>query len=174
MLPITEIAQKLGLRADDIYQYGPLAKLTWHAVQKLQAQPMRGKLVLVTAMTPTQYGEGKTTTSIGLIQGLAHHGIQAMGALREPSLGPVFGAKGGGTGGGKASLEPSARINLHCTGDLHAITAANNLLAALVDNAVYFNQRRLKSVTWKRCIDMNDRFLRNTVIGLGGAAHGVP
>jgi formate--tetrahydrofolate ligase len=125
-------------------------------------------------MTPTKYGEGKTTTSIGLVQGLAKRGVRAMAALREPSLGPVFGAKGGGTGGGRATLEPSARINLHCTGDLHAITAANNLLSALVDNAMYFDPKRFKSVTWKRCIDMNDRFLRNTVIGLGGAANGVP
>ncbi len=174
MLPITDVAKKVGLSADDIVQYGPLAKLSWPTVNRLRESGKRGKLVLVSAMTPTKYGEGKTTTSIGLVQGLARRGVKAMAALREPSLGPVFGAKGGGTGGGKAVLEPSARINLHCTGDLHAITAANNLLAALVDNAINFDQRRFKSVTWKRCIDMNDRFLRNTVIGLGGTANGVP
>ncbi len=174
MLPILDVAKKLGLTADDVHQYGPLAKLTWPTLNRLRAQGPRGKLVLVTAMTPTKYGEGKTTTSIGLVQGLSRRGVNAMAALREPSLGPVFGAKGGGTGGGQAVLEPSARINLHCTGDLHAITAANNLLAALVDNAINFDQRRFKSVTWKRCIDMNDRFLRSTVIGLGGSANGVP
>lgn len=174
MLPINDVAAKVGLSAGDLEAYGPLAKLSWKTVNRLRAAPPRGKLVLVTAMTPTKYGEGKTTTSIGLVQGLARRGVRAMAALREPSLGPVFGAKGGGTGGGQATLEPSARINLHCTGDLHAITAANNLLAALVDNAINFDQRRFKSVTWKRCIDMNDRFLRNTVIGLGGSANGVP
>ena len=174
MLPILDVAKKLGLGAEDLHLYGPLAKLTWPTLHKLRAQPPHGKLVLVSAMTPTKYGEGKTTTSIGLVQGLARRGVKAMAALREPSLGPVFGAKGGGTGGGQASLEPSARINLHCTGDLHAITAANNLLAALVDNAINFEQRKFKQVTWKRCIDMNDRFLRNTVIGLGGPASGVP
>jgi formate--tetrahydrofolate ligase len=174
MLPILDVAKKLSLTADDLHLYGPLAKLSWPTLNKLRAQGPKGKLVLVSAMTPTKYGEGKTTTSIGLVQGLARHGVKAMAALREPSLGPVFGAKGGGTGGGQAQLEPSARINLHCTGDLHAITAANNLLAALIDNALNFEQRKFKQVTWKRCIDMNDRFLRNTVIGLGGPAHGVP
>ncbi len=174
MLPILDVAKKLGLTAEDLELYGPLAKLSWPTLNRLREQGTRGKLVLVSAMTPTKYGEGKTTTSIGLVQGLARRGVKTMAALREPSLGPVFGAKGGGTGGGQATLEPSARINLHCTGDLHAITAANNLLAALVDNAINFDQRRFKQVTWKRCIDMNDRFLRNTVIGLGGSAHGVP
>ncbi len=174
MLPIVDVAKKLGLTAEDIIQYGPLGKLSWPTVNRLRAQPPRGRLVLVSAMTPTKYGEGKTTTSIGLVQGLARRGVNAMAALREPSLGPVFGAKGGGTGGGRATLEPSARINLHCTGDLHAITVANNLLAALVDNALHFGQRSFRQVTWKRCIDMNDRFLRGTVIGLGGPANGVP
>ncbi|MBL9039323.1 MAG: formate--tetrahydrofolate ligase, partial [Archangium sp.] len=175
MRPILDVAKALDLGPDDLLLHGPhLAKLGWPTVNRLRRAGPRGKLVLVSAMTPTKYGEGKTTTSIGLTQGLVRRGVHAMAALREPSLGPVFGAKGGGTGGGKASLEPSARINLHCTGDLHAITAANNLLAALVDNAINFGQQRFKSVTWKRCIDMNDRFLRNTVIGLGGSAHGVP
>ena len=174
MLPIIDVAKKVGLTADDLLLYGPLAKLSWPTLHRLHKQGPRGKLVLVSAMTPTKYGEGKTTTSIGLVQGLARRGVKAMAALREPSLGPVFGAKGGGTGGGRAVLEPSARINLHCTGDMHAITAANNLLAALIDNAINFEQRRFKEVTWKRCIDMNDRFLRNTVIGMGGPSHGVP
>lgn len=174
MLPITDVAKKLELSGDDLLLYGPLAKLSWSTVNRLRSKGPRGKLVLVSAMTPTKYGEGKTTSSIGLIQGLMRKGVRAMAALREPSLGPVFGAKGGGTGGGKAALEPSARINLHCTGDLHAITSANNLLAALVDNSINFDQKRFKQVTWKRCIDMNDRFLRNTVIGLGGTANGVP
>ncbi len=175
MLPITDVAKRLDLTADDLLLQGPhLAKLSWKTMARLKERPPRGKLVLVSAMTPTKYGEGKTTTTIGLVQGLVRKGAKVMAALREPSLGPVFGAKGGGTGGGKATLEPSARINLHCTGDLHAITAANNLLAALVDNAINFDQKRFKQVTWKRCIDMNDRFLRNTVIGLGGTANGVP
>ncbi|MDP3233540.1 MAG: formate--tetrahydrofolate ligase [Myxococcales bacterium] len=172
---IADVARRLELSPDDLLFQGPhLAKLSWATMARLRAKPPRGKLVLVSAMTPTKYGEGKTTTTIGLVQGLVRKGAKAMAALREPSLGPVFGAKGGGTGGGKASLEPSARINLHCTGDLHAITAANNLLAALVDNAINFDQKRFKQVTWKRCIDMNDRFLRSTVIGLGGPANGVP
>jgi formate--tetrahydrofolate ligase len=174
MLPITDVAKKLELSADDLVLYGPLAKLSWPTVNRLRGQGPQGKLVLVSAMTPTKYGEGKTTTSIGLTQGLVRKGVRAMAALREPSLGPVFGAKGGGTGGGRATLEPSARINLHCTGDLHAVTAANNLLAALVDNAIHFDQKRFRRVSWRRCIDLNDRSLRNTVIGLGGTANGVP
>jgi len=174
MLPIIDVAKKAGLSTEDLIPLGPLAKLNWQTVNRLRERGPKGKLVLVTAMTPTRYGEGKTTTSIGLAQGLARRGVSAMAALREPSLGPVFGAKGGGTGGGKAMLLPSAQINLHCTGDLHAITAANNLLAALIDNAINFDQKKFKTVSWKRCIDMNDRFLRNTVIGLGGPASGVP
>jgi formate--tetrahydrofolate ligase len=175
MLPINDVARTLDLNAEDLQPYGShLAKLSWKTVNRLKSSRPKGKLVLVTAMTPTKYGEGKTTTTIGLLQGLARRGARVMGALREPSLGPVFGAKGGGTGGGQASLEPSSRINLHCTGDLHAITAANNLLSALVDNAINFEHKHLRHVTWKRCIDMNDRFLRHTVIGLGGAANGVP
>jgi formate--tetrahydrofolate ligase len=174
LLPITDVAKKLDLTLEDLLPYGPMAKLAWPTVNRLTNAKPRGKLVLVSAMTPTKYGEGKTTTTIGLTQGLVRRGVRAMAALREPSLGPVFGAKGGGTGGGQACIEPSARINLHCTGDLHAITAANNLLAALVDNAMNFEQQKFKQVTWRRCIDMNDRFLRNTVIGLGGPASGVP
>ena len=175
MRHITDVAKALDLSPEDILQYGPhLAKLSWKTVARLKAEQPRGKLVLVSAMTPTKYGEGKTTTSIGLVQGLSRKGVRAIAALREPSLGPVFGAKGGGTGGGKAAIEPSARINLHATGDMHAITASNNLLAALVDNAINFGQKQFKTVSWRRCIDMNDRFLRNTVIGLGGPSSGVP
>lgn len=174
MLPITDVASKLDLAPADLLPYGPLAKLSWATINRLKQQGPRGKLVLVSAMTPTKYGEGKTTTTIGLTQGLQRRKVRVVAALREPSLGPVFGAKGGGTGGGRAAVEPSARINLHCTGDLHAITSANNLLAALVDNAINFDQKRFKQVTWRRCIDMNDRFLRNTVIGLGGPSSGVP
>jgi formate--tetrahydrofolate ligase len=175
MRTITDIAKDLGLSGQDILPFGHhLAKVSFPTYERLRTAPPRGKLVLVSAMTPTKYGEGKTTTSIGLTQGLVRRGHKAVAALREPSLGPVFGAKGGGTGGGQSTMEPSTRINLHCTGDLHAIGAANNLLAALVDNGLNFGTAPLKQVMWRRCIDMNDRFLRNTVIGLGGPAHGVP
>jgi formate--tetrahydrofolate ligase len=170
-----DIAKDLGLVADDLLPFGNhLAKLSYPTFERLRSAPPRGKLVLVSAMTPTKYGEGKTTTTVGLTQGLTRRGHKAVAALREPSLGPIMGAKGGGTGGGRASMEPSTRINMHCTGDLHAIGAANNVLATLADNALNFSQGALKHVTWRRCIDMNDRFLRNAVIGLGGPANGVP
>src|SRR3954447_3387352 len=175
MRHIYDVAKDLGLTADDILPFGQhLAKVSFPTFERLRTAPARGKLVLVTAMTPTKYGEGKTTTTVGLTQGLVRRGHKAVAALREPSLGPIFGAKGGGTGGGKATMEPSTRINMHCTGDLHAIGAANNVLAALADNALNFGSTPLKQITWRRCIDMNDRFLRNAVIGLGGPAHGVP
>ncbi len=175
MRSITDVAKDLGLTSDDILPFGHhLAKVSFPSYEKLRSAPPRGKLVLVTAMTPTKYGEGKTTTTLGLTQGLVRRGHKAVAALREPSLGPVFGAKGGGTGGGLSTMEPSTRINLHCTGDMHAISASNNLLSALCDNALNFGTAPLKQITWRRCIDMNDRFLRNTVIGLGGPAHGVP
>lgn len=175
--PIVDVAASLGLSQADLFAYGPhLAKPSFDAFERLRTAPARAKLVLVSAMTPTKYGEGKTTTTIGLCQGLSRRGHTVAAALREPSLGPVFGAKGGGTGGGRSCMEPSARINLHCTGDLHAITSANNLLAALVDNRLHFRQGEhpLREVTWKRCLDMNDRSLRNLVVGLGGTANGVP
>ncbi len=177
MKPIQEVAASIDLSPDSLYAFGPhLAKLSTPTFEKLRTGPSRGALVLVSAMTPTKYGEGKTTTTVSLAQGLKRRGQRVIAALREPSLGPVFGAKGGGTGGGQALVEPSARINLHCTGDLHAITSANNLLAALADNALYFKApiATLDRISWKRCLDMNDRFLRNTVIGLGGKANGVP
>ncbi len=179
LAPIEEIAQALGLAKGDIEQFGlGKAKITYEAMSRLLgAEEKRGKLVLVTAITPTKAGEGKTTTSIGLAQALWKLGKKSLAALREPSLGPVFGMKGGGTGGGKAQLVPMEDINLHCTGDLHAITTANNLLAALVDNHIFYgNQLNFDSRTipFKRAIDMNERALRDIVQGLGGKGNGYP
>jgi formate--tetrahydrofolate ligase len=179
LAPIDEIASSLGLAKNDIEQFGlGKAKITYEAMSRLlNAKKKRGKLVLVTAITPTKAGEGKTTTSIGLAQALWKLGKKSLAALREPSLGPVFGMKGGGTGGGKAQLVPMADINLHCTGDLHAITTANNLLAALTDNHIFYgNQLNIDSRTiqFKRAIDMNERALRDIVQGLGGKGNGYP
>ncbi len=178
MRPIQEVARDLDLAAEDLSLFGDqMAKLRHGTLQRLLEAPPRAKLILVSAMTPTKSGEGKTTTSVGLAQGLARRGKRAMLALRQPSLGPVFGAKGGGTGGGRAQLVPSERINLHFTGDLHAIGAANNLLAALVDNALHFRAALgldPRRVLWRRALDMNDRSLRRMVIGLGGTSEGVP
>lgn len=160
--PISQIAQGLGLSSTALWPYGPyMAKLTQATVTQLQAQPARAKLVLVTAISPTPAGEGKTTTTIGLTDALNLAGLPAIACLREPSLGPVFGLKGGATGGGQAQIVPMEAINLHFTGDFHAITAANNLLAALVDNHIFQgNALGIHSVTWRRCLDMNDRALR--------------
>lgn len=173
--PITEVAAELGLSSEDVLPWGrDRAKVSLEALGHSRRQ---GRLVLVSAITPTPPGEGKTTMSVALAMGLRKRGRRAVAALRQPSLGPVFGVKGGGTGGGAASLEPAADINLHFTGDIHAITTAHNLLAALVDNAVYFGAPvALEStrVRWRRAMDMNDRFLRNVIVGLGGKAHGVP
>ncbi len=176
--PIADVAADLGLHPDDVIPYGrDKAKVDLAALDRPRRG--KGKLVLVSAITPTPAGEGKTTTSIGLTMGLVRMGRRAVCALREPSLGPVFGVKGGGTGGGRAQLVPSNEINLHFTGDLHAITAANNLLAAIVDNELHFagpdsalglDPRR---TTWRRAIDMNDRALRDVVVGLGGRNGGV-
>jgi formate--tetrahydrofolate ligase len=170
--PIAALAEELGLDPDAWEPYGRhVAKLDPRVGDR------RGRLVLVTAITPTVAGEGKTTTSIGLAQGLRRLGASACLALREPSVGPCFGAKGGGTGSGRAALFPADRINLHFTGDLHAIGAAHNLLAALLDNHLHFgNARRIdpRRVTWRRVVDLNDRALRHLVVGLGGTAHGVP
>jgi len=186
--PITEVAAELGLEADDIEVYGKTkAKIALDVVGRparpapgTQALP-HGRLVLVSAINPTPAGEGKTTTSIGLAMGMRRLGKRAVLALREPSLGPVFGVKGGGTGGGKASLTPADDINLHFTGDIHAITTAHNLLSALVDNAVYFRdtfegagELDARTITWGRALDMNDRFLRRCIVGLGGKSHGKP
>nr|WP_256207789.1 formate--tetrahydrofolate ligase [Nitrosomonas sp. Nm166] len=153
-----------------------MAKLRLSALPNKEAKP-KGKIVLVSAINPTRSGEGKTTVSIGLAQGLARIGQHAALALREPSLGPIFGVKGGGTGGGYCQLEPSTRINMHFTGDLHAVAAAHNLLAALLDNAIHFRSEldlEHRQVFWRRVLDVNDRALRQTVIGLGGRLNGVP
>jgi formate--tetrahydrofolate ligase len=178
--PIADVAKELGLQAEDYEVYGRgKAKLSLGLLDR----PARGKgrLVLVTAINPTPAGEGKTTTSIALAMGMRRLGKNAVLALREPSLGPVFGVKGGGTGGGKASLTPADDINLHFTGDIHAITTAHNLLSALVDNTVYFGdvipekgEIDPRQVTWGRAMDMNDRALRRCIIGLGGKTHGTP
>jgi formate--tetrahydrofolate ligase len=174
MLPIADVAARLGLTPDLIEPYGnAIAKIRLETLDRFPNR--RGKLILVTAITPTTSGEGKTVNTIGLTQGLVKLGHNAVAALREPSLGPVFGMKGGATGGGKASLEPIDRINLHFTGDFHAITSANNLLAALIDTHLHFgNDLRLdaKEILWPRCMDMNDRALRRIAAGLGGRDSG--
>lgn len=177
MLPIGEIAAKAGIPDEDLEPYGRYkAKVSLSLLQK-RAEKKPGKLILVTAITPTPAGEGKTTTSIGLADGLARIGKKVMAALREPSLGPVFGIKGGAAGGGYAQVVPMEDINLHFTGDFHAITAANNLLAAMLDNHIkQGNELGIdpRKITWKRCVDMNDRQLRFLVDGLGGPANGFP
>jgi formate--tetrahydrofolate ligase len=164
--PIHDIAQRLGLAPADLHVYGQhMAKLTQATVNHLHSQPKRAKLILVTAINPTPAGEGKTTTTVGLTDALNLAGYQALACLREPSLGPVFGMKGGATGGGYAQVVPMENINLHFTGDFHAISAANNLLAALVDNHIYHgNALQFDQVSWRRCMDMNDRALRRITI----------
>jgi formate--tetrahydrofolate ligase len=174
MRPIQDIAGLLGIPADFLEPYGRYtAKISLDLLTRVPER--RGKLVLITAITPTTSGEGKTVTTIGLTQGLVKRGHKAVAALREPSLGPVFGQKGGATGGGKASLAPLDKINLHFNGDFHAITAAHNLLAALIDTHLHFgNDSGLdhREITWPRAIDMNDRALRQMVTGLGGKTNG--
>lgn len=174
---ILSIADKAGFLEDELELYGKYkAKISPAARERLKGKE-DGKLILVTAMTPTPAGEGKSTVSIGLLDGLRNIGKNAMAALREPSLGPVFGMKGGATGGGRSQVLPMEDINLHFTGDIHAITAANNLLAAMIDNhlqhgnSLGIDPRR---IVWKRALDMNDRALRNIVIGLGGPGQGLP
>ncbi len=166
LAPIAAVAGKLGLSADDLHAHGQyMAKLTQATVNRLYAQPARAKLILVTAINPTPAGEGKTTTTIGLTDALNQAGYAALACLREPSLGPVFGMKGGATGGGYAQVVPMENINLHFTGDFHAITAANNLLAALIDNHIYHgNALAFDQVSWRRCMDMNDRALRRLTL----------
>jgi formate--tetrahydrofolate ligase len=177
MRNIQDVAKDIGLGPDDLITHGPhIAKIAQPTVRRLADAP-KGKLVLVSAINPTKAGEGKTTMSIALGQGLQRRGRRVVLALREPSLGPVFGAKGGGTGGGRCKLEPSARINLHFTGDLHAVTAAHNLLAAMLDNAIHFRAAldlEHRQVLWRRVLDVNDRVLRDIVVGLGGRSDGVP
>ncbi len=176
--PIAEVAAALGLDPGECRPCDrEVLKLDPAVLQRPRERPGAGRLVLVSAITPTPAGEGKTTTSIGLAQGLARIGESACLALREPSLGPSFGMKGGATGGGRSQLLPMEKINLHFTGDFHAITSAHNLLAALLDNHVYFgNQARIdpRRILWRRVIDMNDRALRNVIVGLGGPTQGVP
>ena len=177
MLPISKVAEKLGIGEDELECYGKYkAKLSDALMARLKDRP-DGKLVLVTAINPTPAGEGKTTTTVGLGQAMQKIGKKAVIALREPSLGPVFGIKGGAAGGGYAQVVPMEDINLHFTGDMHAITSANNLLCAMLDNhlqqgnALGIDPRR---ILFKRCLDMNDRALRSTIVGLGGKMNGVP
>ena len=175
--PIADIAADAGIEPDELKPYGSTrAKVSLSILDRLADRP-DGKLVITTAITPTKAGEGKTTTSVSLTQGLGAIGKRVMLALREPSMGPVFGIKGGGTGGGYAQVVPMEEINLHFNGDFHAITAAHNLLSAALDASIYHgNQLDIDplSITWPRTLDVNDRELRNTVVGLGGKAHGVP
>jgi formate--tetrahydrofolate ligase len=176
MKPIIDVARTLDIDPDHLEPYGRYkAKL---ALNAFKDRPRRGKLVLVSAITPTPAGEGKTTTTIGLVQGLAKIGVRSAAALREPSLGPVFGMKGGGAGGGASEVLPMMDINMHFNGDFHAITSAHNLLAAMVDNCLHNGSNTAgldpRRVTWKRVMDMNDRALRDIVIGLGGRTEGIP
>lgn len=177
MKPIVEIAQKVGLDEDDLELYGKYkAKISLEAIKKLD-QNEDGKLILVTAINPTPAGEGKTTTMIGLSQALNKLGKKSVVAMREPSLGPCFGIKGGAAGGGYAQVVPMEDINLHFTGDIHAITAANNLIAAMLDNSIHQGNPLnidVRQIVWKRVVDLNDRALRHTVCGLGGKVNGVP
>ncbi|MCE5196930.1 MAG: formate--tetrahydrofolate ligase [Negativicutes bacterium] len=175
---IRQIATKLGLSEDDIELYGKYkAKVDYNLLKEARKDGKQAKLILVTAINPTPAGEGKTTTSIGLSDGLEKIGKKAAIALREPSLGPVFGVKGGAAGGGYAQVIPMEDINLHFTGDFHAVTAANNLLAAMIDNHIYQGNELgidTRRITWRRCMDMNDRQLRFIVDGLGGKSNGTP
>ena len=177
MKPIVEVAQKVGLDEDDLELYGKYkAKISLEAIKKLD-QNEDGKLILVTAINPTPAGEGKTTTMIGLSQALNKLGKKSIVAMREPSLGPCFGIKGGAAGGGYAQVVPMEDINLHFTGDIHAITAANNLIAAMLDNSIHQGNPLnidVRQIVWKRVVDLNDRALRHTVCGLGGKVNGVP
>ena len=178
-LPISAIAAKLNLTPDDLELYGKYkAKISRQTLKRLSASSQsanRGKLILVTALTPTAAGEGKSTVSIGLADALQQLGKKAALSLREPSLGPCFGIKGGATGGGMSQIVPMDEINLNFTGDIHAITAANNLLAAMIDNHItHGNELDFQTIFFKRCLDLNDRALREVHIGLGGKANGTP
>ncbi len=180
MIPVADVAAKIGITADKLENYGPYkAKITFEELRALQEKAAKnpGKLILVTAVTPTPAGEGKSTVSIGLADGLNKIGKKTVVALREPSLGPCFGVKGGACGGGYAQIVPMEDINLHFTGDIHAISIANNLIAALIDNHLQQgNELGIdpRTISWKRCVDLNDRALRNITIGLGGRMQGVP
>ena len=175
--PITEVAAAAGIEEDELEPYGRYrAKIDPSILDRLADRP-DGKLIITTAITPTKAGEGKTTTSISLTQGLGKIGKDVMLCLREPSMGPVFGIKGGGTGGGYAQVVPMEDINLHFNGDFHAVTAAHNLLASALDASLYHGNALgidPQTITWPRTLDVNARELRYTVIGLGGKLHGVP
>ena len=177
MQHITEVAKTAGVDAKYLEQYGNYkAKIDYNMLTDLADKP-NGKLILVTAINPTPAGEGKTTTTVGLADGMRKIGKNVVVALREPSLGPVFGVKGGAAGGGYAQVVPMEDINLHFTGDFHAIGAANNLLAAMLDNHIYQGNALgidPRQITWRRCVDMNDRQLRFVTDGLGGKANGTP
>ncbi|HAC86470.1 MAG TPA: formate--tetrahydrofolate ligase, partial [Gammaproteobacteria bacterium] len=174
---INNIANKLAIPESAVHCYGHhKAKIDYQFLDSLSGK-RNGKLILVTALSPTPAGEGKTTTTIGLVDALNHIGKKAIVCLREPSLGPCFGMKGGAAGGGFAQVVPMEDINLHFTGDMHAITSAHNLLAALIDNHIHWHNNNgfdSRLITWRRVVDINDRSLRNITIGLGGAVHGVP
>lgn len=176
LLPPAQIAEQMGLSADHLEMYGRnVAKIDLEAVGDITSRP-RGKYVVVTAITPTPLGEGKTTTSVGLAQAMKHVGKRGLLALRQPSMGPTFGIKGGAAGGGYSQVVPMENLNLHLTGDFHAVTAAHNLLAAMVDNHLHHGNAlglSLKKITWRRVLDVNDRALRNMVIGMGGTEDGV-
>src|SRR4030066_1866603 len=174
--PIEEISERDGIPARYLEKYGSFkAKILWPGPVK--ELPKRGKLIMVTAMTPTPAGEGKTTTAIGLADAFGHLQKKALAAVREPSLGPVFGLKGGATGGGHAQIAPRDEINLHFTGDMHAVTTAHNLLAAMVDNRLHFDGVcgliDCRTITWKRVMDMDDRVLREGGVGIGGPLRGI-
>src|SRR5215471_10975163 len=178
MRPIVDVGrEKLGIPADALLNYGPYkAKVSLDYIKTLESRP-NGKLILVTAITPTPAGEGKTTTTVGLGDALNHIGKKAVICLREPSLGPCFGVKGGAAGGGYAQVVPMEDINLHFTGDFHAIGVANNLLAAMVDNHIYSGNSLgldVRRILWRRSMDMNDRALRKMVIALGEVGNGFP
>ena len=176
--PIVEVARDLGLREDEIELYGSAkAKVTLEGLRRVEAEGRRGKYVLVTAITPTPLGEGKTTTTVGLAQGLNRIGRRAAVAIRQPSLGPVFGIKGGAAGGGYSQIIPMEDFNLHLTGDVHAIGAAHNLASAFLDNSIHHGnplEIDLHAILWPHVVDISDRALRHAVIGLGGREDGIP
>src|ERR687898_3413460 len=175
LIPIEQIGESCGLQPEEIEPYGRYkGKINLSVIDRLKDRP-DGKLVCVTGMTPTKAGEGKTTTLVGLTQGLGHIGKRPVACLREPSLGPVFGIKGGAAGGGMTQVVPMEGLNLHFTRDIHAIGAANNLLAALLDASIlHGNALGIDplSISWRRCVDINDRALRDIAVGLGGGANG--
>ncbi|MER2094975.1 MAG: formate--tetrahydrofolate ligase, partial [Aerococcus urinaeequi] len=177
LAPISEIAEKIGFNVDDIDLYGKYkAKVPAKTLEKIESNE-NGKLILVTAINPTPAGEGKSTITVGLGDALSQRGKSTMIALREPSLGPTMGVKGGAAGGGYAQIQPMEDINLHFTGDMHAITTANNTLSALIDNHIHQGNELaidVRRVTWKRAVDLNDRALREVTVALGGVGNGFP